>query len=301
MSQESMCLLEFQERFLDEESCLQHLFRLRWPKGFSCPRCGHKRFSFISTRRLYQCGKCRYQASVTAGTVLHKTRTSIRKWFWMIFMMTGQKSGVSILRMRHLLKIGSYKTAWLMGHKIRKAMEDRDANYKLAGLIEMDDAFISPKRSGKRGGGSAGKAKFVVCVERHGDRAGFCSMRQVERVDSDSIQSTAGDSVEPHSEIRTGGSHAYRTLSKESFNQGQVVTMDDKDGLKELRWVHAVIANFKGNIRGVHHGVSAKHLQRYLAEYCYRFNRRMWDSQLFNRAIMACLGACAITWAEVTQ
>ena len=200
--------------------------------------------------------------------------------------MTGQKSGVSVLRMQRLLKIGSYKTAWLMGHKIRKAMEDRDANYKLAGLIEMDDAFIGPRRSGKRGGGSAGKATFVVGVERHGDRAGFCSMRQVERVDSNSIQSMAGDSVEPDSEICTDALHAYRTLSKE--------------GLKEFRWVHAVIANFKGNIRGVHHGVSAKHLQRYLAEYCYRFNRRMRDSQLFNRAMIACMGAFTITWAEVT-
>ena len=300
MDIESIGLLEFQKRFSEEEACLDHLFRLRWPEGFICPRCGGDRFSFISTRRLYQCGSCRYQASVTAGTVFHKTRTPIRKWFWMIFLMTRQKSGVSILSMQRMLEIGGYKTAWLMGHKIRKAMEDRDSKYKLAGLVEMDDAFIGSGKARRRGKGGEDKTRFVVGMERRGDKAGFCAMRQVERVDSESIGSMVKEKVEPRSAIRTKDREAYRKLGTEGYDHGRLSSTKNKDGRKKLHWVHASIANIKGNIRGVHHGVSKKHLQRYLSEFCYRFNRRIWETQLFGRGLAACLSTRAVTWDEVT-
>ena len=135
MQQDKMSLLEFQEMFSTEEACREHLFQLRWPEGFNCPRCGCEKYSWHSTRHLCQCAACKYQASVTAGTIFHKTRTPLRKWFWMIFMLSGQKSGVSMLGLQRLLEIKSYKTAWTMGHKIRKAMADRDALYKLGGVF----------------------------------------------------------------------------------------------------------------------------------------------------------------------
>ena len=188
MSKESMSLLEFQERFCDEKACLDHLFRIRWPKGFACPRCGGARFSFVSSRRLYQCSTCRRQTSVTAGTVFHKTRTPIRKWFWMIFMMTRQKSGVSILRMQKLLKIGGYRTAWLMGHKIREAMVDHDSNYKLAGLIRDGRGDYRAEKEGQSAERAAkGKAKILIGIERSGAEAGFRFVGHVYRTDSESI------------------------------------------------------------------------------------------------------------------
>ena len=165
MQQKTLSLLQFQKKFGTEKACQKQLFRLRWPGGFQCPRCGHGEAYFHRKRHLYQCKSCGYQASLTAGTVFHKTRTSLTKWFWLIWLMGRQKSGISMLSMQRMLEIKTYKTVWTMGHKIRKALADRDANYKLAGLIEMDDTYFGAPKPGKRGRGAAGKAKVVVAVE----------------------------------------------------------------------------------------------------------------------------------------
>jgi transposase-like protein len=129
MQQDSLNLIKFQKKFSTEKACQKHFFSLRWPTGFECPRCGNGKASFIRTRRFYQCCSCRYQASLTAGTVFHKTRTPLTKWFWLILLMGRQKSGISMLSLQRLLEIKSYKTIWTMGHKIRKAIADRDASY----------------------------------------------------------------------------------------------------------------------------------------------------------------------------
>lgn len=301
MRQQSMSLLDFQTRFPDEDACREHLFRIRWPEGFVCPRCGGFKYSHISTRDLYQCRTCDYQVSVTAGTVFHKTRVPLRKWFWMILLMARQKTGVSILGMQRLLEIGSYKTAWLMGHKIRKAMSDRDEMYQLAGLVEMDDAFIGPRKSGKPGRGAKGKAKMLVTVESRGKKAGFAAMRHVGEIGHKEITSLAADKISCGSTIRTDGWRSYRMLGSHGYNHQYVVLMKDKAGLDQLKWVHTLIANIKGNIRGVHHGVAQKHLGRYMGEFCYRFNRRFWDSELFDRTLVACAGTSTITFSELTK
>ncbi len=299
MRQESISLFEFQERFPTEDACRDHLFGIRWPGGYSCPRCGHQEYSFISTRNLYQCRQCCYQVSVTAGTVFHKTRTPLRKWFWAILLMSRRKSGVSMLGLQRLLEIRSYKTVWLMGHKIRKAMADRDAPYHLGGLVEIDDAFIGPSVPGVTGRGAKGKAKVLVAVESHGPHAGFASMRHVPEVSGQEILGMAQDNVQKNSSIRTDGWAAYRTLAFNGLEHQYVVLSKDKSGLSRLKWVHALIANIKGNIRGVYHGVSEKHLHRYLAEFCCRFNRRFWESQLVDRILTACSFTNTVTYSEL--
>lgn len=215
--------------------------------------------------------------------------------------MARQKSGVSILGMQRLLEIGSYKTAWLMGHKIRKAMTDRDDMYQLAGLVEMDEAFIGPQKSGKRGRGAEGKAKMLVSVENRGEKAGFAAMRPIEKASRSEISSLAYDKVSQGSTIRTDGWSAYRVLGEEGYDHEYVVLAKDKAGLKQLKWVHTLIANIKGNIRGVHHGVAPKHLGRYMGEFCYRFNRRFWHSELFDRTLLACTVTSTITLSELTE
>lgn len=300
MQQEHLSLLEFQQTFSSEETCMEHLFRLRWPEGYRCPRCGHEQYSFHSTRMLYQCGKCKYQVSVTAGTIFHKTRTSLVKWFWMIFMMTRQKSGVSMQSLQRMLGISSYQTVWTMGHKIRTAMADRDAQYQLAGLVEMDDTFLGPRKSGVTGRGALGKAKIVIGVESHEDHPGFAVMKHVPSVSSEEILRISQDKVAPKTTLKTDGWSAYNALASHGYIHEPYVISKDKQALKQLRWVHVLAANLKGNIRGVYHGVSQKHLNRYLAEFSYRFNRRRWDSQLFNRAIVACVSTATVTFAELT-
>jgi transposase-like protein len=216
----------------------------------------------------------------------------------MFFLMTRHKSGVSMLSLQRMLGINSYKTVWTMGHKILKAMADRDAQYQLAGLVEMDDAFIGPRKPGPPGRGAKGKAKVVIAVESGDEHSGFAVMKHVPAVDRDQILSVAHDKIQPSSDVRTDGWRAYRTLGSNGFGHESVIVSKDKEALNQLRWVHVLTANVKGNLRGVYHGVSGKHLDRYLAEFCYRFNRRFWDSQLFNRTVTACVSTSTVTFAE---
>jgi transposase-like protein len=300
MQQESLSLEEFQEKFASEEACLEYLFRIRWPEDYNCPRCGDGRYYFHRTRHLYECKACRYQVSLTAGTIFHGTRTPLRKWYWMIFLMARPKSGVSMQSLQKMLKIKSYKTAWLMGHKIRKAMGDRDAPYKLAGLVEMDDSYFGGSKPGKEGRGALDKAKVVVSVEDRGRKAGFAKMSMVDGMSGKDIGRVAGLHLTDNSKVKTDGWAGYRSaLKKKNVEHEYVVVGSGKEASRLLPWVHTMLANIKGNIRGIHKGVSQKHLQRYLDEFCYRFNRRFWEDQLFGRVLCACLNTRTVTYSEL--
>jgi transposase-like protein len=218
----------------------------------------------------------------------------------MIWLMGRQKSGISMMSLQRMLDISSYKTVWTMGHKIRKAMAERDAKYKLAGLIEMDDTYVGAPKPGKRGRGAAGKAKVVVAVETPDDKPRFATMAIVPRVSGEEVQALVNERLMAQTVIRTDGWQGYSFLD-DSPHQHEWVQGSGPNAMKVLPWVHTLIANIKGNIRGVHHGVSHKHLPRYLAEFCYRFNRRFWEPQMFNRMLFACLHAPTITFSELRQ
>lgn len=293
---------QFQKRFATEKRCVNYLQKLRWAEGFACPKCRHKEYYFIKTRNMYQCKACSHQVSVTAGTIFHKTRTPLRKWFWMIFLITQSKHSYSILGLQRLLKIKSYKTTWLMAHKIRKAMSDRDAHYKLAGLIEMDDSYFGTFRAkGKRGRGSDKKSKVIVCTQVNKlNKPVFASMTVVPNVDSENIKKTAQQDIQLGSKVKTDGWPAYNALTRQGMIHDKRIIKDPKNASKILPWVHTLIANCKGTLRGTHHGISTKHLQYYLAEFCYRFNRRFKPEQLFERLVTACVRTNTITLAELT-
>jgi transposase-like protein len=217
----------------------------------------------------------------------------------MIFLVGRQKSGISMCSLQRMLEIKTYKTVWVMGHKIRKAMADRDAHYKLAGLIQMDDAYFGASKPGKRGRGASGKAKVVVAVETLEDKAGFAKMEPVATLSARQIHEMAQEVLRENVVVRTDGWVAYRVLNSDHSTHELVVVRDGSNAVKLLPWVHTLIANIKGNIRGVYHGVSGKHLQRYLAEYCYRFNRRFWESQMFDRILTACIGTRTVSYSEL--
>jgi predicted RNA-binding Zn-ribbon protein involved in translation (DUF1610 family) len=140
--QASMTFLEFNEKFGTEESCREYLYQMRWSNGFICPKCGTAGESFnIKSRNLYQCKQCIHQTSVTAQTIMDRTRTSLVKWFLAIYLMSKDKRGCCALHLQRELKV-TYKTAWSMAHKIRKAMGNRDEQYLLCGIVEMDDGFF---------------------------------------------------------------------------------------------------------------------------------------------------------------
>ena len=299
MQQAGINLIEFQTEFSKEESCREHLFKLRWPDGYRCPRCGNEQYYFIKSRRLYQCQSCRFQVSLTSGTVFHKTRTSLLKWFWMIYLMAHQKSGISMMSLQRMLEIKSYKTIWIMGHKIRHAMAHRDSYYKLAGLVEMDDTYIGSKKSGKQGRGAAGKAKVIVAVENKETKAGFVKMELVDNLGKEMISKSFDTHLKEDVILRTDGWRPYRILKTKQRSHETLVVGSGKNASKLLPWVHTIISNIKNNLRGTYHGVNKKHLNRYLAEFCYRFNRRFWEKQMFDRLLNACLNCNTITFDEL--
>jgi len=297
-------LFEFQRKFPTERRCHIFLFKQRWPDGFVCPKCQHKHYSFISTRNLYQCKKCTYQASVTAGTIFHKTRKPLRKWFWMIFMITRSKTGQSICHLQRLLQIGCYKTAWTMSHKIHKAMHERDANYKLGGVLEIDDAYFGERTvTGKRGRGAGGKTSVIIAVGtrryRNTTKPSFLKMEVTTDVKKVSVQDFVERNINSRSTIKTDKFKSYHWLDKAAFEHNPVRIYNPKETLEYLPWVHVMIGNIKGIIKGVHHGVSGKHLQRFLDEFCYRFNRRFIENNMFVHLIRACTNTQTITFAEL--
>ena len=178
-------------------------------------------------------------------------------------------------------------------------MEDRDTRYMLNHFIEMDEAFFGGPFSGKRGRGAGNKSKVIVAVENRGKSAGHAKMTVVESLDGDTIQDIASKTIRDQSTIRTDDFRSYKVLAKHFQHQGEMVKPHEVK--EKLPWVHILIGNAKTFIRGTYHGVSHKHLQRYLDEFCYRFNRRLDESEIFDRILTAALTAPILTFAELTQ
>ncbi len=289
---------EFQERFLTEDDCFQYLKKLRWPDGFNCPQCGHTEAYFMKRRKVFQCKNCRHQTSVTVNTIFHRTHVPLRKWFWAIFLVGTDKRGCSAKRLEKLIGV-HYATAWLMIHKIRRAMKDRDALYKLSNFIEMDDSYFGGSVSGKRGRGAANKSAVVVAVERHGSSAGYAAMEVVESMHSKHLKDFALRAIEEEQTIHTDDYPSYNVLDAAFDHLGE--TVKPYEAMEKLPWVHILIGNAKNFIRGTYHGVSHKHLQSYLSEFCYRFNRRFNELLITDRLLTACLNTSTITYAELTR
>jgi len=283
-------ILEFQKLFSSEKKCEKYLFKKRWENGFSCPRCGHTQYYSLPKRKLYQCKKCGYQTSITANTIFHKTRTPLRKWFWAIYLLTNNKNGISALQLQKQLSIKSYQTAWTMLHKIRNAMTKRNKRYKLGGLIELDEAYLGQKKhSGKRGRGSENKATVLAAIEVPNNKnPRFAFLKKVEDISSNTVLDEISQNVKEHQIIKTDGYSSYKQISSSGYYHYPKVMNNVEDIKKHMPWVHILISNLKSSIRAVFHGVSKKHLQRYLDEYSYRFNRRFVENQLFDRLLVAC-------------
>lgn len=292
-------LIGFQKIFKTEKQCEKRLFRIRWPGGFKCPKCGDTSCFNLPRRKLFQCKGCNYQVSLTAGTIMHRTRTPLLKWFWAIYLVSTDKRGLSALTLSKRLNI-SYWVAWTMLQKIRKAMSDRDSHYKLQGIIEMDDSFFGGKKPGdKRGRGSS---KSTVLIEASTDEGtvGYARMRVVDSVNGDSIKGVVKSDVTPDQIIKTDGYKAYQVI-KGAGHKHQMRIVKGKPAHTILKWVHVLSSNAKTFLKGTYHGIDKKHLQAYLNEFCYRFNRRKWESQLFDRLVTACVSSQGIIYSELTQ
>lgn len=295
-----MSLISFQKHFSSEAACHDHLFSLKWTNGYCCERCGHDAYFETKTRKhkLYECKKCRYQATVTVGTVLEKTRTDLRKWFLAIYLISHDKRGVSATKLSEDLEV-SYKTAWLMLHKIRNAMKKRDASYRLAGLVELDDAYFgAPSEGGKRGRGTD-KTKVLVglSLNKKGHPL-YLKMEVIPDIKGKTLLDFAERTIQSGATISSDAYRSYRTLNGANFTHEYQV-YNAKETPDHLQWLHTVLSNAKAFVGGTYHGLDSKHLQAYLDEFCYRFNRRKFKGQLFSRLGLLCASTETITYSEL--
>lgn len=299
---EPMGLLDFQKRFATEEACLEYLFKVRWPQGFICPKCQHTKYYWIKKRKLCQCAKCRRQTSVTAGTNMECSHLPLHKWFWAIYLCATDKRGCSAMSLMRNLGI-SYHAAWLLLHKLRMAMNERDFQYILSGVVELDDAYFSsgrvkkPTRKRCQGRGTT-KAKVVVGLSLHNGNPAFLKMKVLPALDAEELCGFALDHVDPDATVITDAYHGYQGLAAiVASHETKVYSQQPPEFLK---WVHTIIANAKAYIMGTYHGLGPKHLQAYLDEFCFRFNRRFKPDELFSRTLAACVDGPFISYAELT-
>ena len=284
-------LIEFMQMYATEEDCRRALFEHRWPQGFSCPRCGHERAWHLRGRDLYECAGCHYQGSLTAGTVFARTRTDLRKWLLAIWLLASTKKAPSAAELARQLGV-TRKTAWLVRRKIVHAMARREGELLLRGLVELDEAFIGGRRPApaNRGRRQPGRTLVAMAAERTpGGGLGGAHLRVIANAGAASLTAAALATITPGSRVQTDGWVGYVGLGHAGFRHlaRDLATGADID--EWLPWSHIVIANFKRWTLDVFHGVSPRHLQAYLDEYCYRLNRRDEREDLFRRVLNRCL------------
>jgi len=264
-------LLELEERFNCDEACRAYLFALRWPEGWICPRCGGRR-SLRIRRGLWRCCECRHEASVTAGTIFQDSHLPLTTWFRAIWHVTSQKNGVSALGLQRVLGLGSYKTAWAMLHKLRRAMV-RPGRDRLRSVVEVDETYWGTKESGVIGRQTEDKALIIVAAEEDGKGIGRIRLRRISDLTSASLHGFIRQSVEPGSMVRTDGLNAY--LGLEGYIHDRQVQRRQPEGERLLPRVHRVVSLLKRWLLGTHQGaIGHDHLDYYLDEFTFRFNRR---------------------------
>ena len=303
--------VEFEDWFASDEACSAYLEKLRWPSGFCCPACAVIDTPGRATRGRLICRACRHQSSVTAGTIFDKTRTSLRVWFAAAWYITSQKQGVSALGLQRVLGLNSYQTAWAMLHRFRRAMvrPDRDM---LHGLVEVDEAYlplrrgpgVQHKRKGAKGHDGSHLVAIAIAVEIQQPKGfGRIRLARIQGPTMESLLPFVHEHIESGSQVRTDGSQIYRPLGDEGFvHDRHVLYGSEAPAHEPLPGVHRVAALLKRWLLGTHHGaVDPKHVDYYLDEFTFRFNRRKSLSRgmLFYRLIQQAALAPPATYANI--
>jgi len=278
-------LSELEARFSTEDACRAYLFQLRWPDGFACDRCGG-RSSWLTARRRVVCSGCQRQISITAGTIFQDTHKPLTLWFRVIWWVTSQKTGASALGLQRILGLGSYKTAWAWLHKLRRAMV-RPGRERLSGRVEVDESYIGGLEEGTHGRGTLKKALVAVAAEEDGKGTGRIRMRRIRSASAKELHSFVKGAVEPGSTVHTDGWDGYKGIEKKGYKH-KVTPLKARKGSQVLPRVHRAVSLLKRWLMGTHQGaVSHEHLDYYLDEFTFRFNRRTsrYRGKLFFRLL----------------
>jgi transposase-like protein len=281
----------FRERFGTEEACRQALFEMRWREGLTCPGCGGSSFCQLRTRQLFQCNRCKKQVRLTAGTVFQDTKLPLTAWFLAIYHLTQGKNGISSIELGRRLGV-KRQTAWLVKHKLMRAMGAREAaKPKLSGRVEIDDAYLGGERpGGKRGRGAAGKTPIVAAVETTPERRPRrLRLRVVKGFRKREVERLAKAAIEPGTNVVSDGLSCWPAVEKAGCSHFPIVTGSGKRAASwtPFKWVNTTLGNIKTALAGTYHHVSAKHAQAYLTSFAYRFNRRFQLDSIVERLAWA--------------
>ena len=293
--------MEFEKRFATEEQCREYLFKIRYPDGFACANCGSEKIWHIR-RHAYRCQNCERDYSVLAGTIFQDSHISLAVWFRAIWYIVAQKQGTSALNLQRILGVGSYRTAWTMLHKLRRAMV-RPGREKLHGRIEVDEAYIGgSSREGRPGRGSERKVLVAIAVEV-GDKGdiGRIRLKHIKNASAEELIPFIEEVIEKGSAVVTDGWSAFAGLSGTGYRHEVVISKNtDLDNL--LPHVHTTASLLKRWILGTLQGsCSVTHFEYYLDEYTFRYNRRKSKSRglLFRRLLENAVQLEATTYKQL--
>ena len=299
-----MNLLNFNEIYPNEDSCKLKFKEIRDKQGVVCSHCGCKEHYWKGDKWVYECKKCSFRTTLRSGTVMHGSKLPFRYWFIAMHLLTSTKKSFSAKEIQRQLSHKRYEPIWGMLHKLRQAMGKRDEQYQLSGSIELDEGFFSTEipdqekdKPLKRGRGSQKKTKVLVMAEskaiggetkKNGKprKVRFIKMQVITDLKADTITSIVKKDVTVDSELITDDSTSYVKLKDLVEKHDAQVIPKEKIG-SVLPWVHIAISNAKRMLLDIHHDIKPEHLQNYLNEFCYNFNRRYFGEALFDRLLVA--------------
>jgi len=257
---------------------------------------------FVQTRRLFQCAGCRRQVSATAGTLFHKSKIPLQKWFWAIYLMATSPKGVSMRNLQKHLGFRSYRTVWLLGHKLRSAMAQREGLYQLKGKIQVDEISLGHQSlESRRKLRQNTRSRFLMAIQegRQGNPR-FVTFEELESHFKEELLPKIEKRIQKGSLLKSDGAGSYASAEKKGYKVNQVSFDKDPQKAKEhLKWIHWISSNTKRGLVSTYHGCFPKYRKAYLAEFAYRFNRRYWPREAFERLLFACIQGQSKTLQDI--
>ena len=293
--------MDFQDRFATEDACREYLFACRWPEGFVCPGCGGRRAGQATRRHLWICTACGLQTSVTAGTVMHATRTPLRTWFWAAYLVATHHPGISAKQLQRQLGLARYETAWLMLHKLRRAMIAPERS-PLTDEVEVDEFFVGGVERGVHRGRERGTKVLVgVAVEVRGRGSGRLRLQILPDASADSLTAFVASTTAAGAIVHTDGWQGYKRLGTLDYTHRSIPRSAVAPGDDLLPRAHRAVSNFKAWMHGTHRGVSNQHLPVYLDEFVFRHNRRGTPMAAFQTLLGLGTHHAPATYDEITD
>ncbi len=296
-------VIEFQEKFATEAQCESYLFEIKWLDGFKCSKCGHDEY-WKTDKGLYVCKKCEHQHSLKSGTIMHKSKKPLKLWFTAIWLFVTSKNGISAKELERQLGI-SYPTAWLWLQKLRCSSINPKRS-ELSETVEVDEFYLGGKEKGKQGRGAEDKFKVVIAVEKIKnpqtcvEYLGRIRLKEVESCNMENLTEFVNENISIQAQIKTDMWSGYKNLKNIGYShQAEKI----KDYNLDFKYLHQIVALIKRWVLGTFHGrLSKKHIQKYLEEFTFRFNRRHYNiGYRFKRLLEFSVIAKPLTYSDIIE